>query len=189
MDKNKKRKSYLIPLLVLLIGISLGGIYSYWVGQVGNPNNYTDQETVVIGAGQSIETELDVTKELANAGKKLVPEGKASVSVGGTEQNVESFEATYTVKWEESGTADVIDSSDAITGTLNVAATSEIEGANEQSGLVNVTVEPTSQEITADGNEVTVRVRVTLTEPANKAAYDAIVGKNIKVNLTFSVEQ
>ncbi|MDE1536261.1 MULTISPECIES: hypothetical protein [Actinotignum] len=188
MESRKKR--WLIPvLLACIFGLLTGGAYTYWAGTVSNPAAHNDSETVVIGQGQNVTTELDVTKALASQGKKLVPAGKTGVSIGGTSENVESFDVTYTVKWQEPDSADVIDASDNVTGTLAVTETHEIEGAAEHNGLVGVEVTPTSTQIKADGESVTVTVKVTLAEPATKAAYDAIVGQNIKVNLTFAVTQ
>ncbi|WP_195853226.1 hypothetical protein [Aerococcus sanguinicola] len=187
--ENKKKKSLLWLLLFLLLGVTIGGVYTYWVGNVGGPNDQSQQETVVIGEGESIATQLDVSKTLANEGKKLVPQGKANVSVGGTEQNVESFQVTYTVKWQESGDKNIIDADDAINRTLSVTGTGEIEGAQAANNeLVNLSIDPSTAEITADGEAVEVRVTVTLTEPRDKAQYYDIVGKNILVNLNFSVE-
>ncbi|MGX4707011.1 hypothetical protein ACWJH8_08225 [Actinotignum schaalii] len=93
------------------------------------------------------------------------------------------------MKWQESGSADVIDASDNVTGTLAVTETHQIEGVTGHDDLVGVEVTPANTQIKADGESVTVTVKVTLKEPATKAAYDAIVGQNIKVNLTFAVTQ
>lgn len=186
--ENKHNKKPLIVMLVLMLGLIVGGVYTYWAGDVGNPEPYEDNQEVLIGQGESVQTELNVTKALASEGKKLVPAGKAIVSAGGEAENVESFDVTYTVYWQESGDMDIIDADDLIECTLTVQATPSIQNAQEHSGLVNVAVDPSTAQITADGDAVEVQVRVTLTEPADKATYDSIAGQTINVQLTFTVE-
>lgn len=186
---NKKKKRLLWAGLLLLFLVVTGGLYAYWAGTVGNPNEANENPEITIGQGQDVNTELNVTKALKTAGKKLVPEGKVPLSVGGSQDNVDAFEATYTVRWAESGEDATISAKDLIEGNLVVSETHEIEGASNYADLVQVEITPSQQKMTAAGDPVTVTVKVTLKEPENKAAYDAIVGQTIKVNLNFTLAQ
>lgn len=188
MNKRSKHLA-LVLILIVMFGITAGGVYSYWAGAVADPADITDGHEVTIGSGKDVTTKLEVTKEIETQGKRLVPVGKAALSTGGTEQNVESFEATYTVYWKESEGDDVISSDDNITGQLSVTATPSISEAEAYNDLVSVSVQPATTQITADGNAVEVTVKVTLEEPADKTAYDAIINRGISVDLTFAVEQ
>lgn len=190
--KKKNNKLTIIILLILLLSISVGGIYGYWLDTVANPTAVTNpaQATeLTIGKAKTVQTQLDVTGTLAHTGKKLVPADKANLSEGGTQANVEEFTATYTVFWKETGANGAIKAEDLVKGNLTVTGTGVIEGAEAHNGLVQLEITPTNTQITAEGDEVTVTVKVKLKEPSNKAAYDAIIGKSIKVNLTFSVAQ
>lgn len=183
------RRLTIIALLLLLFAISIGGIYGYWAGTIADPAAKAKTEELTIGEGKDVNTVLDVTGALAANGKKLVPTDKAVVSKGGTAENVEFFETTYKVFWKEDGTEDIIKPADLVNGTLSITGEGVITGAEAHNNLVKVEVNPASAQITADGAGVDVIVRVTLTEPENKAVYDAIINKKIAVNLNFSVAQ
>ncbi|MDO5044641.1 MAG: hypothetical protein Q4E22_05035 [Coriobacteriia bacterium] len=188
-EENNNKKWLIVVLSFLIVAISIGGIYGYWAGTIKNPSEVAKAQEVTIGSAQEVETTLDVTEALAAQGKKLVPAGKTSVSVGQDAENVESFDVTYTVNWKEIENQDIISQDDLVKGTLTVTAAPEIVGATNYNDLVNVVVNPESTEIQADGDAVEVTLKVTLSEPANKVAYDAIVGKTINVKLTFAVTQ
>lgn len=187
--KKRNKALTLILLLVVMIGVTVGGIYSYWAGTIANPSHAVQAQEVTIGQGKDVNTELDVSQALASSGKKLVPAGKAALSAGGESANVESFDATYTVYWKEAAGDDVISADDNIEGNLAVTATPKINGAETYNNLVNVSISPENTQITADGAAVTITVKVTLSEPADKAAYDAIINQGISVSLNFAVTQ
>lgn len=186
-ERERNRKS-LAVFLMLILGFAIGGVYAYWAGEVNAPEAHEDPTNITIGAGKDVKTVLDVTGDLNADGKTLVPENRTGSSVGGESSNVESLEKTFTVKWKEKD-SDIISGSDEIKRTLKVTSSAKIVGANDSNNeLVNVEIDSSSQEITTDGDDVTVNVKVTLTEPATKAVYEDIAGKPIEVTLTFKAE-
>ncbi|MDO5037611.1 MAG: hypothetical protein Q4E37_04835 [Tissierellia bacterium] len=188
MNQKNRNKGFALVLLLLLVAVSIGGIYGYWAGEIADPEDVNRSQEITIGEGQSVETELEVTEDLVSEGMKLVPIGKAALSVGGEAANVEAYKGTFTVYWKETEDTDIISSEDQVTRTLSVRGTPSITGATAYNDLVNVTIKPQSTDITADGDPVTVEAIVTLEEPADKAAYDAIVNNPITVGLSFSVQ-
>lgn len=189
VTKSRKRKNQLmltIALLVLMfIAVVAGGIYSYWAGTILAPTEATRNRDITVGQAENVTTTIDITEALGT--KKLVPPGMVAVSVGGADDNVDSFVDTFNVTWSETGT--VISASDNISGTLAVTATPSLTGTDavDYSTLVNVTVNPASSAIVLDGTAVPVTVTVTLTEPANATVYNAIINQTITLDLTFNV--
>ena len=185
--EKREKKYYPVLLLTLLFAISISSIYAFWAGIVNSPEDASESQEITIGSGQDVNTQIDVSGTLASEGKMLVPSGKAALSVGGVDKNVESFEVSYQVYWKELDT-EIIASDDNVKGNLEVTAVPTIIGAENYSDLVHATVEPASAEIVADGEMVEVKLVVTLDEPATKEIYDAIVGKQINMDLSFSVK-
>lgn len=190
IEKREKenKKIVLLALLLLLFSISMGGIYGYWVGNVDNPTKKDVNEgtELTIGEANHVTTTLEVSGALQSQGKKLVPANKALLSVGGAEKNVEFYETTYDVAWKD--TSNTVAPGDQITRKLKVTKAEGKIGGTANS-LLNVEVTPTTTDITANGDVVKVKVKVTLTEPNNKAEYDAVINKPITVDLTFAVEE
>lgn len=164
---------------MLLVSASVGGAYAYWAGTVNAPAQKDDTIAINIGEGKAIDTVLTVNGDGGASGKVLVPAGQTANSViPGSGSLTEEVTVVYTVGW--SGVT-------GATGTLNVAKGSvTIDGSTANAGLVNVTITNVSTPITT-GTNVTVTVKVTLTEPANKAVYTAVAKKAIAIPLTFSV--
>lgn len=117
-DRNRRETAVLtIIFIAMFIAVVSGGIFSYWVGSIEGPREVTDTATVQIGEAGSVTTTLNVTDLLFEQGKALVPEGKAALSVGGVEKNVESFTQDINVTWMPD-TAGAINPGDNVTAEL-----------------------------------------------------------------------
>lgn len=189
---SKRRKNQLVLsialLLLMFVAIISGGIYSYWAGTISDPTQEASNRTVTVGEAENVTTTLNITELLGD--KKLVPVGKVPVSVGGADDNVDSYVDTFQVTWNEPNNSVV--TADGVTGTLTVTATPTLTGTNsvDYSNLVNVTVDPGSTSVILnDPTAKSVTMTVTLTEPENKIVYDAIINQTITVDLTFDVAQ
>ncbi|KHD43825.1 hypothetical protein ACVRZD_07550 [Streptococcus hongkongensis] len=184
-NKSKKRKYLLFLLLLALIPAFVGGAYAYWAGNISDPVQVTKNPTVNIGKANDVTTTLNVS-DSTNGTKTLVPAGKSNFSVGGADANTELFEQTINVTWVDS--SKTVSASDQVNGNLAITATPKISGADSYNSLVNVKVEPTSATIKLNNTTaIPVKVTVTLNEPSDKVAYDAIINKQIIVDLTFKV--
>lgn len=130
-----------------------------------------------INLQEGIETELIITSDDFD-NKALVPKGR--VVDGETETEEIVFE--YKILWHTSN--EELSDVNAL-GSLVVDIDYEIVDS-ESSHLLNVSVE--YDEPIELGVVTTVRVRLTLTEPANKEEYEDVADKKIKVNISFRVE-
>lgn len=173
--KNLKRKNLVLALLVLFALAVTGTSYAYWASSVAVTNN-TQNETINIGTGQAVTTTVAVTGGVYD-GKDLVPVGR----VVNSSTETDSIVLTYEVDWTEAGTA-----VNGIAGTLSAVASNKVGDTNN---LVNISVVLTDGSNIAvnDANTYTVTVTITMTEPANKAQYDAIANSVITFDLTFAV--
>lgn len=174
-----KTKSFLIGVLVTLIVIVSGLSFAYWANNVANAENKTDG-TVEIGTGKDVTTRVEVGAE---SGQNLVPEGRADDSNEG--DAVELVVLEYKVYWKEDG-----DQANGILGKLTAAIDNIAIGGDEDLGryaVVNI-VEGNDADIYLNGEEVIVKVEVTLLEPETRADYLAVAGKTITFDISFSVE-
>jgi hypothetical protein len=173
--KNLKRKNLVLALLVLFALAVTGTSYAYWAASVAVTDN-TQNETINIGAGQAVTTTVAVTGGDYD-GKDLVPAGR----VVNSSTETASIVLTYEVDWTETGTA-----VDGIAGTLSAVASNKQGDTND---LVNISVVLTDGSAIAvnDAGTYTVTVTITMTEPADKAEYDAIANATITFDLTFAV--
>lgn len=185
--KNLKRKNLVLALLVLFALAVSGTTYAYWAATVGVTNPSAIEETVTIGAGQSVSTTVSVL-ESGGTGT-LVPAGRATTG------QVESVTFIYTVDWteDESGTF-----ASGTPGTLTVSIGNLLVGeAADSNNLVNVNVTEGPTDLISENYTVgvvlndtgtyTVTVVVTLDEPADASQYSAVATKNITFDLTFAV--
>jgi hypothetical protein len=172
--KNLKRKNLVLALLVLFALAVTGTSYAYWAASVAVEDN-EQNETINIGTGQAVTTTVAVTGGDYD-GKDLVPAGRVNSST-----ETASIVLTYEVDWTETGTA-----VDGIAGTLSAVASNKQGDTND---LVNISVVLTDGSAIAvnDAGTYTVTVTITMTEPADKAEYDAIANATITFDLTFAV--
>lgn len=177
MKNNKKStKKLAIALLALLGVVSTGSTYAYWQGAVlGSSKNATGN--IVIGEAGEITTSVTVND--VNADKVLVPSGRVEDAVTQADQ----VDLDFSITWSNTNST----LSDAIgAGTLSVELLSaEIVDAESHSDLVLVT---TPADVSINLNKTVSRtVTVVLDEPADAAAYEAIINRDIVVTLKFSV--
>lgn len=184
-----KQRKLVIGLLVMLAVAVSGFTFAFWASGVSGANN-TATGTINIGTGNQVSTAVTVGD--ANGGSALlVPTG----------HDVDTNEVDYvvlqfTVAWDSTGqdangsigTLGFVDSNIQIGGTTtgyeNLVNISYQIGGSVTGSTLNG---DGSTSITADGDDVVVYVLVTLTEPANQTAYNAVAGKAITFTGTFTV--
>lgn len=174
-----KTKSFLIGVLVTLIVIVSGLSFAYWANNVANAEEETDG-TVKIGTGKDVTTRVEVGAE---SGQHLVPAGRADDS--NESDAVEFVVLEYKVYWIEDG-----DQAEGILGKLTAAIDNIAIGGDKNLGSYAVVdiVEGNDADIYLNGEEVIVKVEVTLLEPKTRADYLAVAGKTITFDISFSVE-
>ena len=195
---TKRRKLIIILILVFAMSFSVGGAYAYWAGTINAPAPKTDNISINIGEGKPVNTVLTIN-DPAFGDKLLVPPSQAvsSVVVEG-KTNVEEIIVHYDVNWSA-----VSGSITGALGTLKVAVTNvRIGGAGTSNYLVNVTLNnsPTYTDLkgagatgvtltpsVVAGTPYVVELRVTLNQAANTYDYGAMAGKEITMNVTFSL--
>lgn len=174
-EETKRTKLLLFANLFLLFMLLAIPTYAYWAGTVKGTTGSKD-ENIIIGTAGEVETTVGVELGSKTTGA-LVPEDRATTG------QVEEVTIVYNITW-----VDTTNSADGTLGTLEVLADNIlIGGAATYSSLVNITVLPTSTNITLNDGAVSITITVTLTEPADKTEYDAVAGKTIKFDLTFTV--
>lgn len=179
--KNKKRY-YLVLLLLICISITSTFTFAYWNSVVdGTTADYEAQTEVRVGEGKAAATVVSVSGE-TGTDSILVPAGRASVSNTANGTPVEYVDVELQVKWD-----DAIDqTATGAEGTLAVAYVGTI-GSTSYGNLVVVTFDSTNDYTFVIGETKTIKARVTLTEPATKDEYDAIINQPISVTFTFTV--
>lgn len=190
----KNKKGLLVSLIavgaVLLAGTA-GGVYAYWAGTINAPTPVDQGDQVTIGVGQEINTSLSVGAQVGTG--VLVPAGRAGVG------QVEYVVLTNSVTWLETTTT----LATGHAGTLSAVVkdgTVKIDGSVTNAGLVGITIQvggtaPVDGAITATasnaialaGSPVVTYIKVTLGEPESQTIYQAVAGKTITFDVTFSV--
>jgi len=156
------KKRLLAVLLVAIVFVGSGFAFSYW-------DNLTvsQSETITLGEGTSLTVSAQAT---VPAGKYLVPSGTVMKA-----DDLDSIALTYNV---------VLDQTLATALDLSVTSSNVlIGGSSTYASLVNISITP--QPTTVNDSNVLVTVTVTLSEPADQTAYDAIVNQAITFDLTF----
>lgn len=183
--KSKVNKTvFLILLIVVAAALSVSTL-SYWAEAVANnATGAQNSNNITIGAGGQVQTSL-VLNTGAVGEKVLVPTGKAVVSAN-PENSVEFKDIEYSIKWK----SDNINAAQGTKGALSAQVNTndiKIGGDGTYKGLIVTEIVDFDPDIYADGDEVKVTVRVTLTEPDSKAVYDAIINKEFLIPVTFTV--
>ena len=164
---RKSKKLLLLFVTLLAIGGTMSG-YAYW-----DTLTKTDTDnTVTIGVGVDL-----VLTDVSNTGAfTLIPAGAVQ---GPTD--VYSYVYVYNVVLSKEVTDSVL------SGELNlsvVASSIEIGGATTHAGLIGIAID--NDLVIDEETEVVVTVTVTLTEPGDVDAYNAIINEAITFDLTFS---
>lgn len=163
-SKKMKRLSILTFVLSLLI---TGGIFAYWASSV--LGNEKDAATAIqIGQGNEATTTVSLN-EVSKTQGKLVPAGFATSALE-TEEIIIKFEVTLLADQANA---------DGAEATLVVSVT------DTGHALINVVVLEHENTIIAGGAKVEVNLKVTLTEPANKAEYDEVANKDFEIKVKF----
>ncbi|HHZ11581.1 MAG TPA: hypothetical protein GYA05_02590 [Acholeplasmataceae bacterium] len=161
-----------------MILIVSGLTFAYWTNFVKDAEKKDDQ-SVTIGTGKAVTTSVNVR---ASSGKTLVPEGR--VDDCNEQDATDQVVLSYNVTWTAEG-----DQANGVLGKLSVVISNvAIGGRTDLANFVTATVASgNNSNITLNGEAVTVTIEVTLKEPENKDDYEAIAGKDITFDVTFSV--
>ena len=183
-----RRRSLLIGLLIMLALVTSGFTYAFWAAGVAGD---ADTATGTISIGEADEAVTTVTVGNQTSAGQLVPVGRSGDSIGSP---VEYVMLQFSVQWTSAAAE-----ATGATGTLAFAESNVlINSSATYAGLVNITHQiggtVTGGTFNADGSTaltvgdtVSVWVKVTLTEPANETAYNAIAGFDITFTGTFTV--
>jgi hypothetical protein len=184
-----RQKSLVIGLLVVLAFLVSGFTYAYWATSVTG-NNDTAVGTITVGEGNTVATTVVVGNE-TSAGP-LVPVGLVGISGPGS---VDYVILSFSVDWNSTG-----EYGEGTIGALGfVRSNTLIDGSAANIGLLTITYQiggtvtgstlngDGSTEIIADGSPVTVYVKITMSEPASLAVYNAVANKDITFTGTFTV--
>ncbi len=142
-------------------------MFAYWASNVLGTQADT-LEKINIGVGETVNTTLTLTPSIV--GGNLVPAGFAT-NTG----DVEEVVFTYTVN--------LASNQNAGEGT---EATLLAQYNNSAHHLINVAINPATQNIYVDGADVLVVVAITLTEPTDEAQYLEVAGKTFDIELSFT---
>lgn len=169
MKQERRSKVLFIVNTLMLIMLFAIPVYAYWGGLI-NGSSANNNETIEIGEGQEITTEVKLTKTVV--GGKLVPEGR----VVDEDTEVDEVVLTFDVLWTDEDAA-----SHGADGVLTITPSFDINPAN----LLKVVVDGDGA-ITA-GTTKTVTLTITLDEPANLTEYDSVANQEFTLEITFSV--
>lgn len=202
---KKTRKLLVVALLMFLVAAASGGAYAYWAGTINNPADKQDTDgiSITVGVGADVATHIEINNPVLS-NKILVPAGRSadgSSKPVAPDELVEQLVYNYEVNWKRTsggiGTG--------TEGTLTVKVTNLKVGDVTDSdalALVNIVdgdsnasfkavggVSYTTKIKLEDATSFDVPLKVTITEPANKAEYDKIANKTITFDVTFSIAQ
>lgn len=171
----KYTKHLSAAILVTLSLLLTSFTWAYWTSGALTPNPVDADHTVNVGVGTDVTTEIEAVVIKNNL--KLVPEGRVQ------NENTEtaSIELEFNVTWKSDKTA-----ANGTPGTLKIAH--EQGKSDLDIDAFNISYD-SEVEIVADSKDfTTVIVTVTLNEPKNKAAYDALKDQVLELAFTFNVE-
>ena len=114
--------------------------------------------------------------------KKLVPQGQVDNSVGGSAENADEIFVDFLVTWNG-------DNAVGHPGTLSVTPTVTQVGTSTDADILNLivveVVSPTDMNIVV-GTPVTVRIKITMTEPSAEQ-YNSVARQAITFSVAFGV--
>jgi len=160
--KNSKKVTILLLALVLMIGVT-GLTFAYW-------DKLSASDNIDVAIGESVVLSLEAGSNTAD-GKTLVPAG---VMMGANDTDNVVFHYTVNLSKTPAQAAD-------LTVTV-VPGSVKIGGEATYATLVNIAINAPSTISTS----AEVTVTVTLTEPADEAAYNAVAGKTITFDIAVS---
>lgn len=181
---NQRKMNKVLKLVLILVLVSVGMLssmltYSYWASKT---TGATQNSNGGIEIGNGLEAKTSIVVSSQNSTKQLVPTNQKQNSGANAEEEIVM---SFPVEWksEKDGTA-----SGAL-GKLNAVVEGITIGDDATyANLIHARVVGHDQQISADGKNVNVEVAFTMSEPATKEAYDAIVNGQIKAQINFNVE-
>ena len=166
MKELKRKLIATLVTLVLAFTFAVGTTYAWW-----NMLTQVEEETITIGQGD----EIIVSETLAGQGI-LVPTTQTP-----TDDEVTEVIFTYDVSANE----EAIEA-----GAINLTVEAQnilIGGDGTYSNLVNIDITPNTE--TVSGTPITVTVTVTLDEPADQTAYEAVKNQIITFDIVFTIAE
>jgi len=132
---KRSRKIIIIGIICLVMSFAVGGAYAYWAGVVNAPTPVTDDISIQIGEGASVNTELVINQGFTIGGRVLVPIGQVDNSNAGPGLiPVDSMTFPYHANWTGSGAT-------GATGSLTITLGQiTIGGTTTHAGLLKVYV-------------------------------------------------
>lgn len=176
-----KQRKLVIGLLVMLAVAVSGFTFAFWGGSLSG-DDLVESNTVTIGTGESVTTEVTLSGAASQTAGTLVPSGRADDSIG---TPVESVVFTFNILWADTVGNDSFDG--AVADLATVASNVVISGSGAGNEGLIVLVESADTTVTLNGASVQVTVTATLTEPATEAIYNDIIGQDITFDVTFTV--
>lgn len=172
------KRNLVIGLLVTLLVAVTGATFAFWASGLNVTQASDDAISITVGTGDTVTSTVS-TNDPTVTTDALVP---TTITPGAGETN--EIVITYNVTWAEVG------SNNGFDGTaydLEVSVNNLLVGGVADSyDLVNAVVGGATS-VTLDGSAAVVTVTVTLDEPLNQTQYDAVAGKTITFNVSFSV--
>ena len=178
MENNKISRALSATVLITLSLLLTVFTVAYWAGEVKGNQADAGSNTIEIGTAKSAETTVVVSNVGNGSSTTLVPVGRTATVATATDNVILQFK----VKW----TSNEAGAAKGTKGRLEVINTENLIGGVETL-LINTEVQGQHIAITADGEEVLVQVKVTLTEPKDKDEYEAIAGGKLETLFKFTV--
>lgn len=169
-----KSKGIIIGTLLTLALVVSSFTFAFWASIDLEDTN--TEATVTIGEGRTATVTTSLT---ATGAGELVPAGELDNS--SNPNPVEEIVFTFEVNWNDDSTL-----LQGVTSDINI----EVENISNATAatLLNfdISPDPLTAEIT-QGTPLTVTITVTLDEPADQTAYDAIINDGVTFDVIFTV--
>ncbi|HPA99161.1 MAG TPA: hypothetical protein PK415_03875 [Bacilli bacterium] len=190
---KRSRKIIIIGIICLVMSFAVGGAYAYWAGVVNAPTPVTDDISIQIGEGASVNTELVINQGFTIGGRVLVPIGQVDNSNAGPGLiPVDSMTFPYHANWTGSGATGATGSLTITLGQITIGGTTTHAGllkvyVGDTPGVNPLTTTYTFSNSIVVGTQFNFTLCVTLDCPSSTTVYDEIFSQPIVIPLTFSV--
>ena len=190
---KKSRKIIIIGIICLVMSFAVGGAYAYWAGVVNAPTPVTDDISIQIGEGASVNTELVINQGFTIGGRVLVPIGQVDNSNAGPGLiPVDSMTFPYHANWTGSGATGATGGLTITLGQITIGGTTTHAGllkvyVGDTPGVNPLTTTYTFSNSIVVGTQFNFTLCVTLDCPSSTTVYDEIFSQPIVIPLTFSV--
>jgi len=190
---KRSRKIIIIGIICLVMSFAVGGAYAYWAGVVNAPTPVTDDISIQIGEGASVNTELVINQGFTIGGRVLVPIGQVDNSNAGPGLiPVDSMTFPYHANWTGSGATGATGGLTITLGQITIGGTTTHAGllkvyVGDTPGVNPLTTTYTFPNSIVVGTQFNFTLCVTLDCPSTTTVYDEIFSQPIAIPLTFSV--